>query len=300
MAISDKVVGRLKVEPGKRAKLAERDCAWIPPGFDGVSKDDRKVISRELLEPYNRELSEAQELLWASNRLSLLVVFQAMDAAGKDGTIKHVMRGVNPQGCKVTSFKQPSAEELDHDFLWRVNRALPERGQIGIFNRSHYEDVLIVRVHPELLVHQRPKDGVASEELWHQRFDSINTFEQHLARNDTRIVKLFLHVSKDEQRRRFLDRLDDPAKRWKFSLGDLEEREFWDDYQAAYEEALTHTSTGWAPWYVIPADHKDVMRALVAAILARTIMDMDLEYPSVDPAQAAALADARRRLESES
>ncbi len=222
-----------------------------------------------------------------------------MDAAGKDGTIKHVMSGVNPQGCEVTSFKQPSSEELAHDFLWRYATAAPARGRIGIFNRSYYEEVLVVRVHPELLANEFGSAHLVPKHVWRDRFDDINAFEAHLHRSGTRIVKIFLHVSKDEQKRRFLDRLDDPSKLWKFSVADLAERAFWDDYQAAYEEALGATSTAHAPWYVVPADHKYAMRALVAGILVHAVEGMALTPPQVDPAEAARLAEAREALGAE-
>jgi PPK2 family polyphosphate:nucleotide phosphotransferase len=219
-----------------------------------------------------------------------------MDAAGKDGTIRHVMSGVNPQGCRVQSFKQPSAEELDHTYLWRAMKAVPERGQIAIFNRSHYEDVLVVRVHPELLDSARIPSAPRGGKLWEQRFDDINAFERHLARNGTLIVKFFLNISKKEQKRRFLQRLEDPTRQWKFSLGDLRERERWDDYMEAYEQVLRHTSTAWAPWYVIPADHKWVARILVSSILTHAIRSLGLDYPRVSPAHARELAAARRAL----
>jgi PPK2 family polyphosphate:nucleotide phosphotransferase len=228
------------------------------------------------------------------------VIFQALDAAGKDGTIKHVMSGVNPQGCQVFSFKQPSAEERDHDFLWRAYRALPERGRIGIFNRSYYEDVLVVRVHPEILDHQQmPPDSPRGDELWQQRYADINAFEQHLDRNGTKVLKFFLNVSKDEQRRRFLSRVQKPHKYWKFSASDLKERAHWDEYTEAFEAALTATSTAHAPWYVIPADNKRVMRTLVAGILTRTIQGLGLSFPEVSPEQLEAVEKARAELLAE-
>ena len=231
-----------------------------------------------------------------------MVVIQALDAAGKDGTIKHVMTGVNPQGCRVVAFKQPSVEELDHDFLWRCERALPPRGQIGIFNRSYYEEVLITRVHPELLevAHlPSPTGKGAHARLWQERYEDINAFERHLARNGTKVVKFFLHVSKAEQRRRFLERLDDPNKHWKFSATDVAERAHFDAYQQAYEEALTATSTAWAPWFVVPADHKHAMRALVAGVLVHVVDELDLALPELDAAGLAALEQARRELLAE-
>ena len=223
------------------------------------------------------------------------MILQAPDAAGKDSTIKHVMSGVNPQGCDVVSFKAPSAEELDHDFLWRCAKALPARGRIGIFNRSYYEEVLVTRVHPEILAHQRlPPTSPAGDELWAQRYEDINAFERHLERSGTHIVKLYLHVSKGEQKKRLLARLDDPAKYWKFSASDLAERAYFEDYRHAYEAAITATSTPWAPWYVIPADHKHVARALVAGILTHTIEQLDLHHPSVGNQERAELDVARQ------
>jgi PPK2 family polyphosphate:nucleotide phosphotransferase len=241
-------------------------------------------------------LSEAQELLWASDSRALLVVFQAIDAAGKDSTIKHVMSGVNPQGVHVTSFKKPSEEELDHTYLWRVQKAAPERGRIGIFNRSHYEDVVVVRVHPGWL----PDDvGPVGEQFWLDRYDDLNAFERHLTRNGTAVVKFFLHVSKAEQKRRFLARLDDTEKLWKFSADDVAEREHWDAYMEAYEAAISATSTEWAPWYVIPADDKKVMQAMVASILVDTINGLDLSWPVVSDDDRRANEEARRKLEAE-
>jgi len=228
----------------------------------------------------------------------VLIVLQAMDAAGKDGAIKHVMSGVNPQGCQVFSFKKPSAEELDHNFLWRYTRCLPERGRIGIFNRSYYEDVLVVKVHPELLGPQRPHEKVGKK-FWEKRYEDINAFERHLVRNGTVILKFFLNVSKDEQRRRFLERLDRPEKNWKFSPADLAERGYWDDYMAAYEDALTATSTESAPWYVVPADHKWIARAAIADIVTTAMQDLDLKVPEITDETRKLLAEARRKLEAE-
>ena len=227
----------------------------------------------------------------------MLLIFQAMDAAGKDGAIKHVMSGVNPQGCQVFSFKHPSAEELDHDFLWRTTRALPERGRIGIFNRSYYEEVLVVRVHPEILAAERlPGDRADTHDIWRKRFESINDLEQHLHRNGTRIVKFFLHLSKDEQRERFLKRIDDPDKNWKFSAADIAEREFWSDYKHAYEACLSETSTSHAPWYVVPADDKENARLIVSRIIVSTLEDLELSYPTISAKQKRLLQSCRRRL----
>src|SRR5688572_18688474 len=246
MKTAQEILDWCRVEPGERVKLKDHDPAWA--GDKRVPKAERKRQAEEFLSQDVSELAEAQERLYASDTWSILLIFQAMDAAGKDGTIKHVMSGVNPQGCQVTSFKHPSSEELDHTFLWRCMKALPERGRIGIFNRSYYEEVLIVKVHPELIVAQRlPGGKPSSKSFWEARYEDINNFEQHLARNGTLILKFFLNVSRQEQRERFLARLDDPAKHWKFSVGDAAERQYWDDYMAAYEECLTATSTEWAP-----------------------------------------------------
>jgi PPK2 family polyphosphate:nucleotide phosphotransferase len=291
----------LRVPPGKKVKLKDYDPGWaITKDLKQLGKEAAKEQAEKFLSSSLQELGEAQTLLYASDTYSVLVILQAMDAAGKDGTIKHVMSGVNPQGCQVYSFKQPSSEELDHTFLWRCMRALPERGRIGIFNRSYYEEVLVVRVHDELLAKQRLPDHLANhKKLWKQRYEDINSFEQHLARNGTVVLKFFLNVSKEEQKERFLERLNRPEKHWKFSPQDVAERKYWDDYQDAYEEALTATSTEWAPWYIVPADHKWVTRAVVAGILTHAIHSLDLQYPQLTPAQLAALDESRRQLEAE-
>jgi len=296
------VVDELRVRPGEAAGLAARSTARTTERWEEAG-DFSKTTADGHLEAFREELSAAQELLIASDRYALLVVIQALDAAGKDGTIKHVMTGVNPQGCRVVAFKQPSAEELNHDYLWRCERALPPRGQIGIFNRSYYEEVLITRVHPELLeaahLPALPAGKGARARLWQERYEDINAFERHLARNGTKVVKFFLHVSKAEQRRRFLERLDDPNKHWKFSATDVAERAHFDAYQQAYEEALTATSTAWAPWFVVPADHKHAMRALVAGVLVHVVDELDLALPELDAAGLAALEQARRELLAE-
>ncbi|MGO8864345.1 MAG: polyphosphate kinase 2 family protein [Acidimicrobiales bacterium] len=306
MKLPKEVIHELRVHPDKSAALDVRSTTgtqadWLGHhGQTGGKGSEAKELAERVLEMFKEELEAAQELLYASDTWAVLLIFQALDAAGKDGTIKHVMSGVNPQGCEVFAFKQPSAEELRHDFLWRSARALPERGRIGIFNRSYYEEVLVVRVHPELLAAQRlPPGSTAGTQMWHERYEDINAFERHLVRNGTRIVKLFLHVSRDEQRRRFLDRLDDPDKRWKFSPADLTERAQFATYQQAYEEALTATSTQWAPWYVVPADHKPTMRALVSGIIVDAIDGLHLHLPAVDQRQAAAYDEARQELLSE-
>ena len=251
------------------------------------------------LETLKGELGELQERLYAADRWSLLLIFQAMDAAGKDGTIRAVMSGVNPAGCQVYSFKQPSSEELDHDFLWRATKALPERGRIGIFNRSYYEEVLVVRVHPELLERQRLPAGRRTKRFWKDRYRSIVELERHLVRNGTVVVKFWLHVSKEEQRERFLARLADPEKHWKFSPGDVAERAYWDDYMAAYEDAIAATSTDEAPWYVIPADDKTYMRVAVSEVLVDVLRSLDLEYPVVPESEEAQFAELEATLRAE-
>ncbi len=293
-ATADKL---FRVKPGTKFHLADHDPAWA--GDEDVPERKRKKLAKEILEASREELTSAQELLYAADTWSMLVIFQAMDAAGKDGAIKHVMSGVNPQGVEVTSFKHPSAEDLDHTFLWRCMKVLPERGRIGIFNRSYYEEVLIVRIHPRLLEAQRIPGITPCKKTWRDRFDDINGFERHLARNGTAIVKFFLNISPDEQKERFLDRINEPDKHWKFSSSDVAERGYWDDYMKAYEEAIRETSTEHAPWYVIPADRKWVSRAAVAAVLAGTIQRLGLQWPAVDDAKRQQIAEARRTLEGE-
>ena len=269
------------------------------PGYEGLSQKELHAEARTVLAKGIEELSDAQELLWASDTYALLVVLQAMDAAGKDSAIEHVMTGVNPQGVQVVGFRQPSSEELDHDFLWRISKALPERGRIGIFNRSHYEEVVALRVHPEWLEAQKLPPRARGPGFWEARYEDINAFERHLDRSGTKIVKFFLHVSKEEQRKRFLARLDTPGKEWKFNAADVSERALWDEYMAAFEAALTATSTSWAPWYVIPADHKWLTQALVARILVDTIQALDLSWPEVTERERIANAEARRLLDAE-
>ncbi len=253
---------------------------------------------QELLHKHVRSLSTQQELLYASDRYAVLLIFQAMDAAGKDGAIKHVMSGVNPQGCQVFSYKHPSATELSHDFLWRTTRDLPERGKIGIFNRSYYEEVLIARVHPEILRGENLPGKLMDKRIWRDRYRSIVDLERHLDRNGTRIVKFFLHLSKEEQRKRFLDRIDRPEKNWKFSLADIEERKFWKDYMHAYEKAMGATSTKRAPWYVVPADDKLNTRLIVSQILLDTFAELKLEYPTSSAGRRRELRTLRRKLMS--
>ncbi len=294
------IIELFRVPAGKAVHLKDYNPGWDQTEeMEELGKDALKERARQILDQNLADLAEAQNLLYADDRYSVLIVLQAMDAAGKDGTIKHVMSGVNPQGCQVFSFKKPSAEDLDHNFLWRYMRCLPERGRIGIFNRSYYEDVLVVKVHPELLVAQRLPDGVPGKKVWRRRYQDINAFERHLARNGTVILKFFLNVSKDEQKRRFLERLDRPDKNWKFSPSDLAERAHWGDYMRAYSDCLSATSTKWAPWYVVPADHKWVARAVVADVITTTIRSLDLKYPEVTDEQREGLAEARRRLLAE-
>ena len=280
----------LLIGEGEKVNLAKRPT-MIDPLYR--SKEEYK----EMLAENVQRLSALQQVHYADNRYALLLIFQAMDAAGKDSIIKHVMSGVNPQGCQVFSFKHPSAEELDHDFLWRSNKSLPERGNIGIFNRSYYEEVLIVRVHPHILAMQGVPDAmINNEKVWEHRYHSIVNMEQHLYHNGTRIVKFFLHLSQEEQRKRFLDRIDTPEKNWKFSATDVEERQYWKQYMHAYEACFSATSTHYAPWYVVPADDKKSARLLVSNIIVQTLDSLKLSYPETTPQRLKELADIRRRL----
>jgi PPK2 family polyphosphate:nucleotide phosphotransferase len=280
----------LRVAPGKKFRLAEHD-----PGYT-AGLTSKPEATKRLLQGVG-QLCELQSKLYAQDRWSVLLIFQAMDAAGKDSTIARVMSGVNPQGCQVYSFKAPSSEELDHDFLWRTARCLPERGRIGVFNRSYYEEVLIVRVHPQILAAQRLPPQLITKQIWQERYEDINGFERYLSRNGTLILKFFLHVSKGEQRRRFLSRLDQPDKNWKFSVRDVEERAHWDAYQQAYQKMIEATSTDHAPWYVIPADHKWFTRMAVAEIVVDAMARLDVAYPELDEAKHAELQTARKMLE---
>ena len=281
---------RFRVRPGEQVRLKKWPTR-VKPFYAS------KAESEELLARHVEKLAELQNLLYADDRYALLLIFQAMDAAGKDSCIKHVMSGVNPQGCQVYSFKHPSAEELDHDFLWRTQRALPERGRIGIFNRSYYEEVLIVRVHPEILRAQKvPRALLDGEDEWQERYRSIADLEAHLERNGTRVVKFFLHVSPDEQRKRFLARIDEPEKNWKFSRQDVEERKYWKDYMRAYEACLEATSTKRSPWYVVPADDKPNARLIVSHIIVQTLQQLDMAYPQPDAARRRELQALRKLL----
>ena len=281
------------VEPGSKVNIAHD---FDPRDTHGYDKPEN---ASEILQDGVELLAEYQEKLYAENSCALLVVLQALDAAGKDSTIKHVMSGVNPAGCQVASFKAPSVEELDHDYLWRCVKALPARGNIGIFNRSHYEEVLVVRVHPKFLDAQRLPPPVLGEGLWPQRFRQINDFERYLVENGTEIVKIYLNVSKEKQLERQLERIDKPDKNWKFDPRDVEERQHWDAYLAAYEEVFEHTSTAWAPWYVVPADRKWFTRIAVAAIIAQKLLEMDPQYPTVSEAQRDMMLACRAALLAE-
>ena len=287
------------VEPYRVTRRKGFRLDGFDPGDTGGLGSESKPQAKELLARGVSWLAEAQDKLYAQNQWSVLLVFQAMDAAGKDGTIKHVTSGVNPQGTQVYSFKQPSAEEIDHDFLWRTTRCLPERGRIGIFNRSYYEEVLVVRVHPEYLQRQHLPEKLIGRKVWDQRLDDIAAFERHLSRNGTLILKFFLNVSRKEQKRRFMERLDLPEKNWKFSAADVKERALWKDYMRAYEEAIRATATEDAPWYVVPADNKWYTRLVVAAAIVEAMERLDLAYPTLDAAQRRELAAARATLAKE-
>jgi len=280
-----------RVSKGKDFRLKEVD----PDDTLEFTKED-KSLAKEALASGVMALAELQDKLYAQDKWAVLLIFQAMDAAGKDGAIKHVMSGVNPQGCEVYSFKSPSSEDLDHDYLWRCMKCLPNRGHIGIFNRSYYEEVLVVRVHPEFLAKQKLPPQLAGKQIWEKRFEDIRNFEQYLARNGVVVRKFFLHVSKKEQKRRFLDRINDSQKNWKFSSNDAAERDFWDDYMEAYEQMIQETATKAAPWYVVPADNKWFTRVVVAAAVIETLEDLDLKYPEVGEDKLKELATARKKL----
>lgn len=288
------------VKPGSKVRLKNHDPAWCGGGsYKQLGAEVRKAKAEELLRENQGLLAAAQEKLWADNTRSVLVVVQAMDAAGKDGVVKHVTRGINPAGCNVVSFKQPSAAEVDHSFLWRIWKNVPSYGQITIFNRSHYEDVLVTRVHPQYVNRSLLPGQAVDDAFWKQRFTDINNFEHHLSRNGTIILKFFLHISREEQKRRFLERIDNPSKNWKFSASDVTERRYWKDYMLAYEQCIQATSTKWAPWYIIPADHKFVTRAAVADILRSSIDKLKLDWPKATKEQLAGLAEAKAALEAE-
>lgn len=280
-----------RVTDGKKFRLKDTD-----PGDTGELKSSDKARAKEALQMGVEALAELQDILYAQDRWSVLLIFQAMDAAGKDGTIKHVMSGINPQGCQVSSFKSPSNEDLDHDFLWRCIKCLPERGRIGIFNRSYYEETLVVRVHPQFLSGQKLPPELVTKKIWDERFQDIRSFERYLHRNGTIVRKFFLNVSKKEQQKRFLERLDNPEKNWKFSANDAKERGFWDDYMKAYEDTIRETATKDSPWYVIPADNKWFTRVVVAAAVIDALASLDMDYPKVDDAKKKELAVAKEAL----
>ena len=288
-----KIVKQCRIDKPGHFKLADHD----PAERFGLSTDIKDV--KTILADSVVRLEDLQQRLYADGRWAVLLVFQGMDAAGKDGVIKHVMSGINPQGCEVHSFKAPSAEELAHDFLWRTGKDVPERGRIGIFNRSHYEEVLVVRVHPDMLERQKLPPGTAGKDIWAQRFKDIRAFEHHLTRNGTLVLKFHLRISKEEQRKRFLARLDEPAKRWKFSPNDIAERAHWDEYMAAYQDMIRETSTDYAPWYVVPADHKHVSWLVVSAAIIEALDKLKLEFPKVTGKALKDLKDAARALKTE-
>jgi PPK2 family polyphosphate:nucleotide phosphotransferase len=292
MSVSRDLSKRYRVDNGRKFRLKDFD-----PG-DSSGVKSKRVAEKELPRGVE-QLSDLQDKLYAQDRWAILLIFQAMDAAGKDGAIKHVMSGVNPQGCQVFSFKQPSVEELDHDYMWRANKCIPERGRIGIFNRSYYEEVLIVRVHKEMLERERMPPSLVTKNIWNERFADINAHEHYLSRNGVVIRKFFLNLSKEEQKKRFLKRLDEPAKNWKFSASDVAEREHWPDYMIAYEEMIQHTATPHAPWYVVPADNKWYTRLVVSAAIIDALEDLNLHYPIVDRAKRKELKAARVALEHE-
>jgi PPK2 family polyphosphate:nucleotide phosphotransferase len=293
MSIASDFSKPYRVDNGRKFRLKDFD-----PADAGRVKS--KKVAEKILPRGIERLSDLQAKLYAQDCWAILLIFQAMDAAGKDGAIKHVMSGINPQGCQVYSFKQPSAEDIDHDFMWRTNKCIPERGRIGIFNRSYYEEVLVVRVHKELLERERMPPSLVTKNIWNERFADINAYEQYLSRNGVVIRKFFLHLSKEEQKRRFQDRLDRPDKNWKFSASDIAERERWDEYMTAYEEMIQHTATPHAPWYVVPADKKWYTRLVVAAAIIHALDDLNLHYPVVDAAKRKELKAARAALEHES
>ncbi|MDX1815008.1 MAG: polyphosphate kinase 2 family protein [Thermodesulfobacteriota bacterium] len=289
-----KFVSPYRITKGKKFRLKD-----IDPGDTGGLGSEQKPAARKFLAKGVQWLAEEQDKFYANDRQAMLLVFQAMDAAGKDSTIRHVMSGVNPQGCQVYSFKQPSAEELDHDFLWRSQQCLPERGRIGIFNRSYYEEVLVVRVHKELLERQKIPESLVTHDIWKERLEDIAAFERYLSRQGTILLKFFLHVSREEQKHRFLERLDNPEKNWKFSSADVRERAYWKEYMAAYEEAIRRTASREAPWHVVPADNKWFTRLVVAAVIVEAFWKLRLAYPRVDGAAKAELASAREALMGE-
>lgn len=289
----DKLIARFRIDNPGKFRLKDID----PADCCGLSID--KSEAKDMLADSVRRMSKLQEKLYAQDRWSVLLIFQAMDAAGKDGAIKHVMSGINPQGCQVFSFKTPTAHELDHDFMWRTTLCLPERGRIGVFNRSYYEEVLVVRAHPEILARQKLPKKLVTPDIWQERFDDIRAFERYLARNGTLILKFMLHVSKEEQARRFLERLEEPAKNWKFSMGDVEERKLWGEYMGFYEDCIRETSRPHAPWFVVPADNKWFTRLVISSAIVEAMDALDLAFPKVGAAAQAGMQQAREALLAE-
>ena len=298
--LTDDMVDRYRVAPGTKVRLERWDTKWdVPDDLKGLSKDELKARADESVRQRVEELAALQDVFWADGRYSLLLIFQGLDGSGKDSTIKRVTSGMNPSGVTVVSFKEPSSEELRHDFLWRCIRALPEQGDIGVFNRSYYEDVTVVRVNPELLAARRMPLPAIDEAFWHERFVAINALERHLSRSGTIVLKFFLHLSRDEQKKRILERLVQPRKQWKFSANDLAVRDQWYDYQRAYEAALSSTSTAHAPWWIMPADRQWATRALVAYVISKTMKGLDLRYPPIDDEKRKAIELAKKRLSAE-
>ncbi len=291
--LPSEIIDRYRVTKGSEFRLADIDCS------DTCGLDINKSDAKEMLEAGVKRLAALQERLWADDRWAILVILQGIDTSGKDGVIKHVMSGVNPQGCEVHAFKAPTENEIDHDFLWRAAIALPARGRIGIFNRSYYEETIVVRVHPELLQKQRLPQKLITGDIWDQRFEDIGNFERYLAHNGVMPIKFFLHISKEEQRQRLLARIDDPEKRWKFAAHDVEERKLWDDYMRAYEETIRHTATKHAPWYVVPSDHKWFTRLVVAATLVEQMEQLNLKFPKYDDGSLEELEQIRASLRAE-
>ncbi|MFI5372441.1 MAG: polyphosphate kinase 2 family protein [Candidatus Eisenbacteria bacterium] len=286
-----RIAERYRVDDGRGFRLDD-----VSPGDTAWLKSEQKPLAKQVLQEGIEALADLQEMLYAQDRWAVLLIFQAMDAAGKDGAIKHVMSGVNPQGCQVYSFKSPTSEDLDHEFMWRCMKCLPERGRIGIFNRSYYEETLVVRIHPELLAKEKLPPKLVSKRIWDERYEDIRDIERYLSRNGVIIRKFFLHVSKKEQLKRFLSRLDEPAKNWKFSVADAAEREHWRDYMKAYQDTIRHTSTRHAPWYVVPADNKWFTRIVVASAVIDAMASLDLSFPKVNAAKRRELAAVKARL----
>ena len=298
--IRTEIIDKCRVDPDENFKISDHRAYWAElEGQHDLSDKEIKKLAKRMLEKNLEDLKEAQDLFYASSKFALLLVFQAMDAAGKDGTIKHVMSGINPQGCRVSSFKKPSTKELSHDWLWRYNREMPARGMIGIFNRSYYEEVLVLKVHPEYLGKHYDEVDTTDESFWESRYEDINNMEKHLTKSNTVILKFFLNVSKAEQRRRFIERLENTEKNWKFSESDLTERALWDKYMDAFEKAINATSTEHAPWFVIPADNKWRMRSIISEIITETILSLDMEYPETSPERKKRLDQALEQLRAE-